>query len=472
MSSNIVKPPAALDGQAAKLRVFFRVGSLVVGEGGWISDPRWWVESCERIAGQAGSALVNLPMRANSDEETAYSVACSADGPMKHVKIGTRCIVRREWLNESGKAVSQGIFVGKVVSVVPDLFSDTLAVHVTCARHELQNLRVIGRHIWNPETSTGHYQQGWAAHFNPGGRPNCIFNDRAKPRFAPHPDYGLGRDVHPPEPSEAHTSKACYWTLANLCAYLAEHYGPEATVQTSFPTLPRAPAWLVWPANFAASIDHEKQDNYNDGSGGGGQNVGRARFGREVNLEGVSVLDALDMLLDMAGGYAVDLVPQFDPDNAGQFKVQLAAVPLQYTDDKNAVSLPLGQAGSTLPDYAVITGGQIELNGINYLSRLEGSSALVLIERIMESPAQLEWAHDSDRFNAWKAAIVTLGNDEQAFEEACQRYEDVAQFVRIKKSYDFQAGTDQSGMPLAAINRQPWPALLSMLGNGQDSTLR
>ena len=469
MSSNIVKPPSSRLPDTQKLRAFFRIGSLLQGEGGWISDPNWWVQSCERVAGADSTAIVIIPTKANSNEENVYSVALNPDGPLKHIKVGTRMIIKREWLNANGKAASQGTFVGKVVCPVPDLGDDTLAVHCTCARNELKDLRVIGRHIWNPDNSSSYYQQGWPAHFNKGNRPNCIFTPSGKPRFAPYPDKGLSRDSQVPvSPDLKSSTQACYWTLANICAYLAEHYGPDAAVQDAFPFLPRAPSWLVWDPNFAASIDQERQDNFNDGSGAGGQNVGRARNGREVRLEGMSILDALDTLLGMAGDYMTDLVPIFDENGDGDFKAQLTAVPMLYNDDKNAIDLPVGEFGATLQDRAVLSGGQIQLNGVSYLSRLSASSALVLIERLMESPGQLGWSHDDDRFTAWRRAIIDLGNDDQAFEEACQQYNDVAQFIRTEPGYNFQAGTDQEDMPLAAISRQPWPTLLSMLGNGLD----
>lgn len=463
MTTNIIKKASFLDSQTHTLKPYFRIGSQVSGEGGWFTDPRWWCESAERVLGpKPGRALINIPMRAESDEEQAYSVAFSPNGPAAAIKIGARVLIQRCWTDEHGSARAQPCFVGKVLEITHDAEEDTISVVAVDVRHELQPVRVIGRHVYNPPTGQVYYQQGWKAHFNPGGRPNCIHDLAGYPCFAPYPDYGIEGDEVPAYPEEGHHLVACYWTLGKIFEYLAVHYGPDSAVQTNFEWLPRCPSYVIWPYGLGASLDDDSQMNFD--AGGGSRGTGSARAGREMILEGISILDAMQQILDGAGGYMLDVVPG-DFSASGSFTATLSVVPTLYQSDSQATTLPMGQAGAALPNRAVVNGGSLTLSGENLVTRLGAASALVAIETMCEMPTGLEWSHTQARFDAWRQALAAITSEEQ-FEEVNQRFPDVACYLRLPSTFNFQAWTSQAGHSRAPIPRQVFPHLLSMVSNG------
>jgi hypothetical protein len=398
----------------------------------------------------------------NSDDEAANIIAFDPTGPAKEIKIGSYCAISKLWTSTAGAEMSALVFVGKVQLIEFDRDNDQLIVDVVDARADLREIYIVGRWVHVPVDDEGHagatsYQQGWPAHFNPGGRPNCIFDgETGRPEFAPYPDYGLSGN-QTPDMSAADFSRASYWTLGRILTYLRNHYSAAATIVAQWPGLPKAPSWLVWPEGLGNAIDQEDVQNFNSGLGQGTQNAGGSRKGREVILEGYGLLESLDLLLSIAGGHSLAITPR-------GYQNILGVVKTRYTG--GGVSIPYAASG-TPTAAAAITGGTFIEDGEDFITSILGRSQLCFVERPFttyadpEDPqpgdSSLKAAWTTARETEFKTKIIELGNDAEAYREACTLFPEVYTTWVVNPQYDFLADTPWSGYPRAALARPPWP---------------
>jgi hypothetical protein len=464
-----VESSSQVDSSAEKLAVRFAIGSKS-GKMSWNANDAWYCETLViKVGPRPSHARVVIP--AQSNDEAANVIAFDPTGPAKNIKIGTQCAISKQWTSAAGATMAAVLFVGKVQLIEYDRDNDQLIIDVVDARADLRELYIVGRWVHVPADDEGHpaattYQQGWPAHFNPGGRPNCLYDGSTqKPEFAPYPDYGLSGNEQP-DMSAPDFSKASYWTLGRILEYLRYHYGPDAAGVTQWPLLPKAPEWLVWPADLGQTIDQEDVANFDSGLGQGTQNTGGARKGREVVLEGYGLLESLDLLLSIAGGYSLAVTARSKEDSGGSAKFIniLSVAKTRYVG--GGISLPYAASGAPT-GAGEITGGTFIEDGEDFVSSIFGRSQLCFVERRFSTHDDdnntLKPAWSTARETEFRTAIISLGNDIAAYREACSLYPEVYTTWVVDSQYDFLADTPWSGYPRAALARTPWPTQLSYM---------
>lgn len=472
-----------------RLGVAFGVPGSSSGEMSWTGFPSCYCESLTvKVGPKPSHAKIVIPC--DSNDEAANMVAFDPGGPARNIKIGTQCVVSKVWTDSSGSSKGMTLFVGKVQLIEFDRDNDQLIIDAVDARADLRELYIIGRWVHVPVDDEGHaaatsFQQGWPAHFNPGGRPNCIFDGATqRPEFAPYPDYGLDGSEEP-DMSAADFSRASYWTLGRMFDYLRNHYGPDAAGVSQWPLLPKAPAWLVWPETLGNLIDQEDVANFDSGLGQGTQSTGGARKGREVILEGYGLLESLDLLLSIAGGYSLAMTPKAEEKDGGSLEVTntLGIVSTKYNG--RGISLPWASSGR--PEVAAITGGTFIEDGEDFVTSIMGRSQLCFVERRFttfadpEHPKPLEDetlkpAWKTSRETDFKKAIISLGNTEEAYREACTLFPEVYTTWVVNSQFDYLQGTPWENYPRAKMARTPWPTQMSfmtdMIGSKDYAGLR
>jgi len=464
-----VDASSGVDSAAERLLVKF-AGSSTSGSVSWTAQDAWYCESCTvKVGPKPSHAKIVVPCQ--SGDETANMIAFDPTGPAQNIRIGTQCVVSKAWTSAAGASMSDVLFVGKVQLIEYDRDNDQLIIDAVDARADLREIYIVGRWVHVPADDEGHaaattYQQGWPAHFNPGGRPNCIFDgETQRPEFAPYPDYGLEGNEEP-DMSAEDFSRASYWTLGRILTYLRNHYGPDATGVAQWPLLPKAPSWLIWPQDLGTAIDQEDVANFDSGLGQGTQNTGGARKGREVILEGYGLLESIDLLLSIAGGYSLAMTPRAKEGSGGsvEFQNTLSVIKTRYTGA--GISIPYASSGRP-GGAAAITGGTFIEDGEDFVTSILGRSQLCFVERRFST-------HDDDNntlLPAWKTsretefktAIISLGNTEEAYREACTLFPEVYTTWVVNSEYDFLADTPWTGYPRAKIARTPWPTQMSYM---------
>jgi hypothetical protein len=149
----------------------------------------------------------------------------------------------------------------------------------------------------------------------------------------------------------------------------------------------------------------------------------------------------------------------------------MRCVRTRYRNDKDGIDLEFaagGDAGTTLAK-AIITGGSYEEDGQNLHTMVAGSGDHVMIETRLSTKVSdgstLEYSQATERLEAWKkeAAIGYINETGPSVKRANRLYPEVMTYFRVRKDYNFQAGTEFDAYPQAKIPRPIWPTLLSMM---------
>ncbi len=435
---------------------------------------RWRVEELE-VKGRAKASAIRIVIPSVIDDEPANTIALERAGIASRIKIGSR-------LRGIKEDTEQTTFCGSVVDIHHRLdgrtnVADPDALIVTgFSDHWLfENVRICGR--WVLASDGPAYQQGWDAHFNPGGRANCIWYG-GMPWFAPNADYGLIDGETPPAASAGSSSKACYWTLEAILLYLWNVYYEDGmaygSATSSFPYLARVgKTYVKWASTYAAGIDSDSLSDFNTAFGQGNQTVGAGRLGRDMNVEGLSLLDALEMLLENAGGFMLSLCPL----DSGQSDLRIVRSRARAGE---GISLEYAHGGAAkdVLNRAIITGVELSEDGRNIVTSYTGTGQQVMVERRISTEESsgvypLQRVISSERFEMFQR--LAAGNDvvingetisgkggatESAWEQALAIIPEIACF-RVSPDFDFQAGTCFSGYPRAKIPRPVLPLQLS-----------
>jgi len=465
----------------------------------WISS-----EVIQTTGSEPAICRTFIPCTMNATDEGSNTVALDPEGPMKDLKHGTEQRTFRKFfgVDDNGAQVAHNelLFTGKIVvmnfqrEVVGDSAVDGIEVWSMDGRVDLRKIRVVGRYICTAGGGNIYYQQGWPAHFNPGGRPNKINDTSGRPWFAPSPDYGLEQDEEPPDPTTPSYSKATYWLLGDILAYLRNTLGPDSPQPSSlssqlvnWPWLPKVPSYIVWPQGFGSQIDTEAVGNFNNGTGQNNTSTGGARKGRDLNLNGVFLSGvpgepgAFDMIFEAAGGWTWTLDYIAGEDG---IKNVLKAIPSRWISSSNGVEIPYaagGHAATTLKK-GVVTRVNFQESSEHTATRAIASTGLVKVETRCSMKASdhggtaaIRKAWTQEREDAMWDYAVTLGRTKEAVRKAYQKYPEVGVCYELNPSFNFQTGTDHSAYPRAAITRPVWPFLLSFQGSSTgpiDSNMR
>jgi len=471
MTDQLITQALEADRNAQKLVPFFgRVSTDEAGSSaiGWDIDPRWYVEECEWVAGpNAGRAVCNIQLNKGSSDESANAVAFNANGPMKHIKRGTRAMV----MKFNGTNFDEVYMTGEVAVIghTKEDGSSGLSVTIMDDRDYLKTIRISGRYVADVGASeppfTGVYQEGWPTHFNPGGRPNRIDDVNGDPMFAPSPDFGLSEGEAVPDPNSISQRKATYWTLGSIVRYIQKKYGTGAIPPSLWPYKKTVEDFLIWPDGFGDTIDNTAITNFDQGTGQNFSQLGAARKGRDIVLEGLSVFDALQLILKTAGGWTIGISPEVSVGSEANvsFTNHLELIPSRY--DGGGVSIPYAAGGTagTVLNRAVVTRGTYIEDGTDLITLAAGSGGLVFVEtRVDTVTGSLEAAWTAAQLAAFKATVLESGQTTpEGFQRSMELWPTVFQMWKIKSSFDFYAGTEFASYPRAQIPRPIWSTLLT-----------
>lgn len=471
------------------------------------ADSHWYARLVEDGEGSIpGRAEIVIGNSSGVVDEVANAVAWNPGGPTAGIRQGMDCQVIRYYptKDQDGNVVTAGeiVFAGKVDITEEERAEgiDQLVCYASDVRTELRKVRVTGRVICTAGGGTQYYQS-WPCHFNPGGRPNCIFDSQGRPWFSPYPDYGAPGYADapngsnsvtgeiPPNASAQDTSQSCYWTLATIMQYLRNVYGPNAPTPSSLSTtfayypflLIQCPSYLNWPDTFASNLDTEISANFNSGIGQNITGTGTNRKGPDVNINGLFLCGlpgkegAFDVIFAKTGGWTWTITYTVDDASGSQtgtaFGVinTLATVPNRYFSAQSAVDVSFaagGPAASTLNTFC-IHAGTIRKSSQNTITRSVGLASLIKFETLLDSTPSgngLIVAWQAARLTSFLNAWITYGGDETAFNLAASQYPEVLTTIELDPNFNFQAAEFIS-RPRAPISRPIWPYLLSYQGN-------
>lgn len=283
-------------------------------------------ELCMRNGARPGYAKIVIPQTPGVRWEAGNSLAFRADSYLyKVLKRGTLCNVFRR--TRTGLRIPEWCGVVASNAHERDVQSEGLIVTANDMRDEIQDIKIAGRWQINPLDSEiysqplpsgAEYVQSEPAHFNPGGRPNCILTSYGIPVFTPSPDFAIADNGQAADPANeaAAQRSACNWTLGLILRYLRYWYTPGSYGASQWKWLYRTPQTLEWPETFGLEVDDEARINFDAAVGQTNFGRGGVRKGREIRLEGMYLLDALEMLLYTAGGWGLGYEPHFEEDAA------------------------------------------------------------------------------------------------------------------------------------------------------------
>jgi hypothetical protein len=475
------------------------------------TDPRWYISEAEiGVGSQPGYIKIRIPMSADTDDESAYSMVFNPDGMLSFFKHGDAVAgVLRTYLSD-GTFRDERQFVGEITKIEQVAEDggviDEFEITAQDVRMRLREVRFIGRWVYSRIAQEVTYQQGWGAHFNPGGRPNCIFDSNGNPWFSAHPDEGLGTDGHPADASAQSTLEVCYWTLQNILRYSNNTIGPRPTGSNPivnypeiFPYIIYCPDTMIWPASLGSGLDQVAQDNFNNGVGQNFSAAGGARKGRDINLNGLCLCGepgkpgALDMILEAAGGWTWTCDYGYNPITGEHF-TSLKLVQSRWRGPSNGVNIPYAAGGDAKDSLKtpVITGGRYVEDSEFTASRIVASGSLVKIETRCSSraadhtgggtrsllnpggtgtPALLAgWASEDFELCMRYAAWLGAGHiTSDTIQEAFAKFPHVLSSYIVNPNFDFYEGTEDSGKPRAKITRPVMPFLLSFFGGGNSA---
>jgi hypothetical protein len=443
--------------------------------GSWLEDMVVVRDVYDPVGPQPGYAKFEIPVYAT--HEKTNQVVLNA--PWQKLLHGTRVVVSRQRQGFE----SHHFWVGRVCMIEGDIESDAIVVTAKDDRWMLQDVRILGRWLCEPWSVLNNmvWQQGWPAVFNDGGRPNMmltrVMDDDGVyiPAFAPAPNHGLGDDEQvPTDPGDLMT-KAGYWTISWILRYLSIFYGPGAAsyYPSSSAVVPKlCPAGIRWPRGMGNQIDTETSAYWDEGRGSSrGSTLGDRRRGREINLDGFGVLDAMETLISTAGGYTLGWESRAEKDDAGKM-TPTSTISIQPAIYKGGCGGTLIVVRGGTATAQLTTGGRYFTRGnlledsSDMVTSAYGVGSLAKIERRVDTvTTYLTGRWSSDRLTALNAdgQAQAISTDE-GMRSLFALYPEVCSYYTLDTDWDFMAGTSESGYPRADIHRPIMPHLLSWIG--------
>jgi hypothetical protein len=472
-----------------------------------VTDPFWYVSEMEEgIGSEPGYIKVVVPCNQGTRDALGYDVAFNPEGPSAIFKQGTPVKVLRRFQNAEGDILTPNLQGYRVTEVGHNAEIDAIEIIAKDARDKLTDICVTGRYIWSAVDSNVKFQQGWFPHFNPKGRPNCIFTPEGTPIFAPYPDFGLAADELPADPAERSIGRACYFTLELILQYFRTFYAYETPADTlcaaartaavtAWPAVVRTfPEEIEWPIGFGSELDDVAEINFDSGLGQGYSLLGGGRKGRDINTNGIAFCGQngapgiFDMLFDAAGGWSYTMKTTFYSTTI--FRNTLVAVPTRFRSEAEAVDLPYAYRGHAKDNlkYPTVTGGKLVEKSEMTRTRFVGMGSHVFIERRCSTraadhegggtrtaenyggsgtPALLPaWSlHDQDLCCTAAVDESTGSVTAESYLKALAKYWWVFTTYILNPQFNFMQGTNYENYPRAKITRPVLPTLLSFAGS-------
>jgi hypothetical protein len=403
-----------------------------------------FASSITLVAGEQPSlAYISCPVNEFGDE-SGPAVALRSSGPTGNQKLKSRCQVKYV----SGKTTIR-LMVGTLVDYLHNIEEDSAVGIIADDKFLLSKVSVNGRMCYDPVSKKHWYDEASPCIFNRFG-PDCIDSPKG-PRFAPTWRYGFKQqydteDLTEPAVGKA-TTRARSWTVADALEYVRNFvYTGDGDKR---PAMGDRGNNLVDPKSI--QWDRAVASVTNSG-----------RVVRNVDVDGLSVLRSLTILLRKAGAYELYMEP------SGEYKSVLRVVNMAQTHG-SPLALP-GYAstdvGDLVTDANTILGGYIRESIYNYFDDLTLLGDPPVIETFVstttgEGANGLEPAWDTRDETAFKNYIKNNGNSRTAFEIATKIWPLVYCGYRIKKGFNPWAGTKWSKTMQAAPYFRILPTLLT-----------
>ncbi|MCK6471404.1 MAG: hypothetical protein L6R28_06630 [Planctomycetes bacterium] len=447
------------------------VQQIVGNVGGiYVGDAASYEEIVLRTGSEPSHAIIGIPITPGVDDEMAGSIFdTEIDQYIRHGERGRVDIVAASGIDGLG-------FAGSVCDVYRDIGNGSIAVRMIDDRRFMRNVKIVGAHVWNVIGSAYAYINSMPAHFNPGGRPNCIFGPDGEPYFSPWPDFGLDSDEAPPEPTDGHTSKACNWTIGNIFRYLRKHHGPGATRPAKYAYLSTCPDTIVWPDTISASLDADAVANFDQGVEQPQQFRGSGRKGREFYAEGYDLNSVISLLLETAGGWTWWLAPQVTEADDGSSTIEniFELVPSRYPGGGDTLFYQR-QSDSSDEMRALITKGGWGENSEDFRSTAIVAGETIFAENRVDSRTVADGgtytlipAWTTARYDAFRQRVL----EDQELDDAFKLFPEVLTTWKLASDYEFHNGIGcaLAGWPRAALPRQLLTKLLSYMGPDNGPT--
>lgn len=460
----IITSSYPVDTSAIAFRAYFQES----GDGSTTGNYSGYLHSyCNKIVLQGGIlpsyALTDIKLGDGAFDQNAPNKTGMNNSVLDKIRIGTPAIVK-------GIYGSNGITIltGYVVDIHQNLDHDSITVKIADARYLMQAIAIVGS--WWMSGSSYQYRQGWRAHVNPNGQPNCIHRDTGTeltPMFC-LPNYGVAADTAPAAPNSNSTTIACDWTAGKLLQNLRWHASQTAyaAISSYFPWYAATHAQIDWPLTLGGLIDTDMPE-------------ASSRKVAETTLYGDNVLEVTQRILHGLGGFDLYMGARVDEnsDKTLTYKSVLSVIRTWYRGGGVTVNRAAGGAAkTTLAMAKICTGGSLGDNGEQLYTKFASAGQLVFIERRRDTSAAagLVQAWSSADETAWENSIKTdlaaSVAQATAIENANRKYPNVFAAWKLDETVNFQTNTSEANMPLAQVGRPILGELLTSYIEGSSTS--
>lgn len=460
---------------------------------------------------EAGTATVVIPLK--DLDSIVPSIAGVESSPTEKMKYNDNATVQAQLQpikngqnNPSDPSLT--VFNGCVLSINPNMKTDTAIVVLKDFRHRMEGCSLVGTWWSNvfaqndPSVDDIAYRQGHKAHLNPNNVPNCIwayaFDDAGGAIELPvfcTPFFGLlSNEVVQsgssqqivnstvPEPGAHSHTQACYWTPATFWMYVRWATGQAAYTLANgngkFPEYSTLTDWITFPPGLEGVIEDDTPQS-------------RKAFERVYHCHKLNAI--LTDLCSSAGPFAIDL--HHEDNGSSTLKIVRTRFLGDGGGNSAASGITLyraigGNAADDMGDITVVD-AHLTVSGENTYDTISPVGDHPLIEVRGWNPLDDGTYGDEEAENRDTEGNFITGNvhlvngfsadDRQAAEDEINAYlnnrqrdptdylpivfgkHDVCASVALEPGFDILKGTTQTGYPNAYVGKAPIQHLLSSL---------
>ena len=416
-------------------------------------------------------ALITIPIGEGLDEE-APTVALVGTGPTGTVRLRYRCRIS---YYDSVLKKKFPVMVGSIVQYNHEIGEDTATALVMDDKYFMSKVTCWGKvkATKDPSGNWIEYFDNVPLIFNSEG-PDCVDSPYG-PRFAADYRWGWNTNVYK-EPGRGEAkNQARSWTLQDIYKYITSIYTyGEASIdqiaQQGEAKIRRVPSWLFVPQMAAGGTDLP----------------GFVRIRKGFECQGKTLITVLQDICRAAGAY--DILTEAQGDS---FKSITTVINLNPSKTSGVVlNLPSQHdwdLSAIVKDPAAIARGQVSESIANYADSVEIIGESPWIELMVST--KTNGTTDDDKIGAgilipawttedetyFKDLVDKLGNDQQAFEQACLQYPLVYCGYRIDpvQFTKFLKGTKYEGWRVFSYPRILTHLLTNMSGDiGSNTSFR
>ena len=414
--STQVKPSYGADKMATKIVVDCRSGSSDDDE---IHPGIRYVTHVTQVSGdQFSYCMVGIPVETFGYEH-APTIALVKDSSVGRIRLRSRA--RCRYIDPNNKETVD-LMCGWLVQFFHSIEEDSAVALVVDDRWAMTKVTIFGRVVYQPPTDTNPEGSTWydttdQCIFNRDGLPDCC-DGPGGPTFAPARLYGhAASDSYVEPPPGGATLKSRSWRCVDIVNYLrrihSRGYMPKS--RTDYGNI-RISKWIRWNSNICSP----------------NQFPGFNRIPKHCVLENESVLSGLSIVARKAGPYDITMVP-----NGWYGELGFANMSGGNSYSGQRVYLPGYNTSSDTFTKLVnnpwaIKGGYVTESAMNYFDEVAILGDPPVMEKCLTmSATDTDYAlglfpawTDADE-TAFKAAVTTGGDSEEAFNIACDLYPDV-----------------------------------------------